>query len=109
MKKVLIVCKGFYPEQSPRAMRATELAKELVKQGHEVTVLTYKRDFDYSDFSRDYKIRIESFGRLRWKHFRKSNWQLIEDLKRKFGRLLYMLLYYPDIEIMIRLKKVLKF
>lgn len=109
-KKILIVCKGFYPEYSPRAMRATELAKEFARQGHDVTVLTHERNYDYSDFLKENqnRITIKSFGKLSWRPLQKSSWKFIGDKKRKLGRLLYMLLNYPDIEIMGKLKKALK-
>ena len=34
----LLVSVSFYPENSPRSFRATELAKELCRQGHKVLV-----------------------------------------------------------------------
>ena len=49
-KKILLVSNGFYPEISPRSYRATELAKEFYRQGHEVTVITKYRDYNYIDF-----------------------------------------------------------
>lgn len=107
-KKILIVCKAFYPENSPRSFRATELAKEFSRQGHEVTVLTQERDFDYSEFLKEYKINLKSYGKLTFKHLTRSDWKLVGDWKRKFGRLLYMLANYPEIEIMGKLKKALK-
>lgn len=36
--KILIVTYHFYPEVTPRSFRATELAREFVRLGHEVTV-----------------------------------------------------------------------
>lgn len=39
MKKILHVTYGFHPAPSPRSFRATELAIELARQGHEITVL----------------------------------------------------------------------
>lgn len=45
--RILIVCSSFYPVNSPRSFRSTELAKELVRQGHEVVLYcadTAKRD-----------------------------------------------------------------
>ena len=47
-KKILIVTRLFHPEITPRAFRAYELAKEFSRQGHDVTVLTTEREFDYS-------------------------------------------------------------
>ena len=38
-KRILIVGRTFFPEQSPRSFRTTELAKEFARQGHQVEVL----------------------------------------------------------------------
>jgi hypothetical protein len=43
-KKLLIVTHGFYPEQSPRSFRATELAKEFCRQGHQVSIIAPYRE-----------------------------------------------------------------
>jgi hypothetical protein len=107
-KRILIVCKAFYPENSPRSFRATELAKEFSRQGHDVTVLTNDKQFDYSGFLIKHPVTLRSFGKLVCKPLNKSTWELIGDYKRKFGRLLFMLFDYPNIEIMLRLKKALR-
>lgn len=107
-KKILIVCKSFFPENSPRSFRATELAKEAVRQGHDVTVLTEERDFDYSLFLQKHPIKLKSYGRQKWKDLAPSKWKLIGDWKRKFGRLLFLLFEYPNIEIVNLLNKALK-
>ena len=107
-RKILIVCKAFYPDNSPRSFRATELAKEFTKQGHLVTVLTYKRDYNYKKFTHKYPITIKDYGLLKFKPLAKSKWKIIGDWKRKFGKLLYILINYPDIEIMWKVKNALK-
>jgi hypothetical protein len=105
-KKILVISRSFYPDNSPRSFRTTELVKEFVRQGHEVTLLTKERpDFDYTEFLTHYPIRLESFGALRWKVFKKSI--LFGDWSRKFGRLLHLFLEYPNIEVMWRLRQVL--
>ena len=40
MKEILIVSYHFYPDINSRSFRATELAKELINMGHNVTVIT---------------------------------------------------------------------
>ncbi|MCP4694718.1 MAG: glycosyltransferase family 4 protein [Desulfobacterales bacterium] len=45
-KKILIVSYHFWPEQTPRAFRAYELARELLRRDHEVTVVTKKVSVD---------------------------------------------------------------
>lgn len=59
-KKILIVTKFFHPDITPRAFRAYELAKELARQGNDVTVLTTERDFDYSDIEREHNLKINA-------------------------------------------------
>lgn len=39
-RKILIISRSFYPMNSPRSFRTTELAKEFARQGHEVRALT---------------------------------------------------------------------
>lgn len=59
--KILIISRAFYPEISPRSFRATELSKELARQGHNVTVLIPNRDFDYKTFEKEHNLSIKSF------------------------------------------------
>ncbi|WP_225035062.1 glycosyltransferase [Winogradskyella sp. SM1960] len=59
-KKILIVTRFFHPDITPRAFRAFELAKELSRQGHNVTVLTTKRDFDYTEIENKHKLTIKA-------------------------------------------------
>lgn len=105
-KKILLISGAFYPENSPRSFRTTELVKEFCKQGHEVTLITLlQKDFDYSAFLFQHPITLKSIGDLKWKRFGKS--KFFGDWPRKFGRLLHLLLEYPNIELLFRLKKIL--
>jgi hypothetical protein len=38
-KKILIISRSFYPMNSPRSFRTTELAKEMASNGHDITLL----------------------------------------------------------------------
>lgn len=107
-KKILIISKSFYPEISPRAFRATELAKELALQGNEVALLTAESNYDYSDFQKKYPIIIKSFGRLNCKYIGPSSLPLIGYCKKRIGRLMSLLFNYPDIELVWRLRNALK-
>jgi hypothetical protein len=57
-KSILIATYHFFPENAPRAFRATELAKQLVKEGHAVTVYLPQGPADYSAFLRTYPLEI---------------------------------------------------
>ena len=39
-KKILVVSSAFYPENSPRSFRTTELVKELARQGKLETLVS---------------------------------------------------------------------
>lgn len=109
-KKVLIVSRSFYPQNSPRSFRTTELAKELARQGHNVDVLlpaNLRKDIE-NDFDNELGINFLYFGPLIWKNLGKTKNPLIGDLKRKFGRLLFLLFEYPNIEIYFKLQGALK-
>jgi glycosyltransferase involved in cell wall biosynthesis len=110
MKKILIVGRTFYPELSPRSFRTTELATELAKQGHDVTVIlpqNRQKDIE-SKFENTFGIVFIYYGPLLWKSLGKSKISCIGDWKRKFGRLLFLLFEYPNIEIYFKLPALLK-
>lgn len=68
-KKILIVTKFFHPDITPRAFRAFELAKEFWRQGHNVTVMTTIRDYDYSQIEQDYNLTIKATVKMNPKNF----------------------------------------
>jgi len=89
---------AFYPENSPRSFRATELAKEMGRQGHKIEILTKKRDFDYSEFESNYscKVTSELLIKRNSPDIFKTERNLVKRIKDRF---LYQLFLYPDIEI----------
>jgi hypothetical protein len=59
-KQILIVTRFFHPEITPRAFRAFELAKEFSRQGHKVTVLTTKKDYNYGQVQQKYGFTVKA-------------------------------------------------
>jgi glycosyltransferase involved in cell wall biosynthesis len=105
MKRIIIVTYAFYPGNSPRALRATELAKELVREGHRVTVyIPGPLTQAHSDFMKKVNITIQSMGLLRYKPVRSSSF-----IGRIFRRGLELLFEYPDVELAFRIPKALKY
>ena len=107
-KKILLVTNAFYPEISPRSYRATELAREFYRQGHEVVVITRFRNHDYRDFLLEtpVQIKIWKWGRLPEVVIPKRKpWAFIS---RVLKRVLMVLFEYPAIEDMFHVKKMLK-
>jgi len=107
-KKILIVSAVFYPSISPRSMRATELAKELVRQGHEVHVYLPESDHDYSEFLKEHPIQIKSLGKLRYREIELRGNKISLLIRRSLRRILGLLFEYPGIELMFKVARQLK-
>jgi hypothetical protein len=56
--KILLASYFFYPENTPRAFRATELAKEFARRGHEVTVVVPEHPADTRALFQKIGIRV---------------------------------------------------
>ena len=97
-KRILIVSRAFYPGNSPRAHRATELAKELSRQGHEVTVLT-GAEKEQADLAQDCGIQFIDLGKMTWPEI-PLGWKEKPNLVfRALRRLLWMMFCYPEIQL----------
>src|SRR6056297_1629532 len=98
-KKILIVSRSFYPMNSPRSFRTTELAKEFARQGHKVTVLTPREEPVHANFEQEYGVNIENLGQPGWKPIEIKGKGLMYWLRRGFKRISKLLIEYPDIEL----------
>lgn len=107
-KRVLIVCATFYPLNTPRAHRATELAKEFARQGHDVTVLTPKDNQHHPAFEQQYHITIKHLGNRQWKAFAIKSKGLMRLFERALVRFSNLLFEYPDMELRGMVKRALK-
>jgi len=106
--KILIVSRSFYPTNTPRAFRTTELVKEFSRQGHDVTLLTLKKEDVHSGFEKEHGVEILHLGDLRLPVIdAKSTFKPLEYAKRAYKRAVYMLFEYPDIELMWKVKRKL--
>lgn len=102
MKRILIVSKYFYPEITPRAFRAFELAKEFSRMGHDVRVLTDKKKTDFKKIETKYKIRIDDIIQPVKEPRKETN--LINKL---FRFVLKYFFQYPESLLVRRFKTVL--
>jgi hypothetical protein len=108
-KKVLVVSTSFYPENSPRSFRTTELVKELCRQGNDVTLYTIKNNELHPAIEEEFGVRIKDLGQRKLRVLDIQTgpkfWTLI---KRIVNRGLLQLFEYPDIELMFKVKKALQ-
>lgn len=109
-KKILIVSSSFYPQNSPRSFRTTELVKEFARKGHYVTVLTPKDNKIHIPFEKEHRVIIKDLGILTLQTFdiTKGN-KYYKIFKRVINRTLLQLFEYPYIELMFQVKKALKY
>lgn len=108
-KRILVVSSTFYPENSPRSFRTTELVKEFARQGHEVTLLTLKNDEFHIPFEKEHGVTIKDIGPLYFPKISVNGESGVSALvKRAVRRGLLLLFEYPNIELMQRVKSALK-
>jgi hypothetical protein len=107
-KKILIVTYSFYPDQSPRSFRATELTKELCRQGHHVTVVAPDRK-GTSDLADKYRFNFISLGTLNWRTFEFNNFGVVgRQFNKKLNALLAIFFEFPLIGFSFKIRKALK-
>lgn len=107
-KKILIVSALFYPDITPRAFRATELAKGLKNQGHDVVVYIPFKGRDYINFQKETGIIIKDLGKLFFKDIKIRKNIIGNILTRGIRKILLILFEYPNIELTFRIKQALK-
>ena len=108
MKRILIISGSFYPENSPRSFRTTELAKELAAQDHDVTVYFPQNGYDYSNFASESNLTIKNMGDLRCKNISIRGNKLSSLFRRGLARFLLLLFEYPGIEFYFKVTSLLK-
>ena len=107
-KKILIVSRSFYPMNSPRSFRTTELAKEFARQGHEVTVLTPKKESIHKEFEEKHNLRVWDLGLPKWKAAEIKGKGIERLTRRALRRFPSLFFEYPSIELMGMVAKKLK-
>jgi len=115
-KRIVIIAKAIYPSTLARATRASELAKELARQGHEVTLYAELGDFDYATYETENSLAVKNIGRLLFSTFNSDG--VIKKttfaspprivLSRLLGKVFGRLLEFPDIELMFRMRRIVE-
>lgn len=107
-KRILLVSDAFYPEISPRSFRTTELARELYRQGYDVTVISKYRNTDYNTFLQEYPIHFRMWRKHILPEVPVIKKKPLSYLTRAISRFLSVLFMYPVIEEMFHVRKELK-
>lgn len=104
---ILIVSGAFWPNSSPRSFRTTELAKELARQHHAVTIIApLSKEANYESF-KNLKINLINIPQ-NWKGVNKSNIPLLNVCGRIINRITGLFFEYPNIEFYKKIPAILK-
>lgn len=105
--KIVIVSRTIFPLLSPRAFRATELAKQFARLGHDVSLYAVTGKYDYTNFCKETGVKVkpikmrlgtaDSEGKVRYNFFDKIAYHAFGDI-----------LEYPDIEFCWKIPVILK-
>lgn len=68
-KKIVIISSEIFPRNTPRANRATELAKEFGKQKYEVFLYAVLGNYDYTNFESEHNIKVKNLGKYIFSNF----------------------------------------
>jgi hypothetical protein len=106
-QKIVIIAQTIFPSPLPRANRASELAKELARQGHDVTLYAVIGNYDYCNYEKEFNLKIKNIGKMMFSTLNsdgKSRNNILDKILRKcFNRLLE----FPDIELMFRMPRLI--
>jgi hypothetical protein len=107
--KIVVVSSAFYPENSPRSFRTTELVKGLCRRGHDVTLYTIRDERHHAPIEKEFGVRIVDLGRRRFGriNLQKGSGPVLL-FKRLLNRALLQFFEYPDIELMFKIRKKLR-
>lgn len=106
--KIVIISQNCFPYISPRANRATELAKEFARQGHETILYALIGNIDYSAFEKETGIRVKNLGVSKYGLSDNANISNKNILYKIFTRFVGRYLDFPKCELKQMTYKALK-
>lgn len=105
---IVIISRTIFPQFSPRSFRATELAKELARRGHKVTLYAVLGKYDYSDFQKETGIIVKNIGNMLFATSDSENNFRYNLLDKMLYHSLHRIIEFPDIELTMRIPHILK-
>lgn len=105
---ILLVSRTFHPQISPRSFRTTELATELARQGHSVTLAVPVESQQTREYCQAHGIELLDLGRPRWPEIDAKGRGIVQFGSKVLRRLLSQAFCYPDIEICYQIQRKLR-
>lgn len=105
--KIVIVSQVCFPRLSPRSHRATELAKEFARQGHNVSLYAFLGDYDYTEESRKTGVCFKNLGEAKFGMPSNTKGQG-QTLFHRFGRFAGRLVEFPECTMIPMVKRTIQ-
>lgn len=105
-RKILIVANNVTDTSSPRSMRTAELVNELVKRGHEVTLLSILNNSKLMVFDAP-NLTLKDLGKMKFPVYKFGRFKFLNFFGTKFNSITDHLFEYPSIELFFKIKKIL--
>lgn len=108
LKKIVIISYATYPGTTPRNLRTDELAKELARQGHDVTLYVLKGNYNYDEYEKETRIKVNSLGKTYFFNFDHNNGATLSFFMKAIRRLVGRFFEFPYIGLAINAYQALK-
>lgn len=105
--RIVIIGQWVLPMRNPRSHRTWNLALQLAKMGHDVTVYALLGTADYSEYEARYGLKIRNLGRSRWGCM-DSDGTPVALWKRALHRYMNRRYHFPQIELAGMAERVVK-
>lgn len=106
--KIVIISRVIHPVQSPRSFRTTELANELSRQGHDVTIYAVLGKYDYTKYEKDTRVKVKNIGKMLFATKNSDGFQRYNFIDKILFHLFNFIFEFPDIEFLYRIPKLIK-
>lgn len=106
-KRIVIISRTIFPMQAPRSHRATELAIELARRGHDVTLYAVLGKYDYESFEKKNNLKVRNLGSMHFATLNSDGESNRNIFIKIASRLLNKLIEFPDVELVSKIKNVL--
>lgn len=105
---IVLISQNCHPKLGPRPHRTTELAKELARRGHNVTVYALLGNYDYREYSKETGIKFKNLGKSKFGLQDNTEWNKNNLPLKIFRKLFRKTLEFPMIELMWMTERALK-
>lgn len=105
--KILIISQKAYPYQGPRAFRTTELAEQLSKVGHDVTLYTIHGSCKYDDYEKKTGVKMKDIKPC-LPIFANDDIDRNNVFTRFLSHFLHDKILFPEIELHYKVLSILK-